>query len=313
MNTRQLRHFIVLAETGSYRRAAERLNLTQPALTRSIQALEQDLGGRLIDRIGRRNEISAFGRTLLARAARIVADIEDLAQSAARQRKGLTGAISVGLDSGPGAILTMDLMRHVVRHYPQAQLNIASGAVPLQLQLLKAGELDLIVADSRVLLPDPDIVAERLDDMAAGFLCRKEHPLAKMGTATIEAVRGFPVVSTPLSDEIAHELMARVGPLGDPRTLVTLRCEDLPACVEVARTTDAIYLGVIAAAGESLTSGDLTPLDVGGYCGAARYSIISLARRSTPPLAPAIRAFIRDRMAAASRQSVGAIATAAGA
>ena len=249
MNTRRLRHFIMLTETGSYRRAAERLNLTQPALTRSIQALEQDLGGYLIDRIGRCNEISAFGRTLLAQAMRIVADIDDLAQSAMRQRKGFSGAISVGLDSGPGAILTTDMMRYVVQHYPQAQLNIASGAVPLQLQLLKAGELDLIVADSRMLLPDPDIIAERLDDMAAGFLCRKEHPLAKMCTVTIEAVRGFPIVSTPLSDEIALEPMEYVGPLGDPRTLITLRCEDLPACVEVAKATDAIYLGVMAAAG----------------------------------------------------------------
>ena len=68
----QLRHLTSLAQTGSFRRSAEALFLTQPALSRSIQALEEELGQRLFDRIGWRSELTPFGREVLARAKRLI-------------------------------------------------------------------------------------------------------------------------------------------------------------------------------------------------------------------------------------------------
>ncbi|WP_157991659.1 LysR family transcriptional regulator, partial [Caldimonas tepidiphila] len=68
----QLRHLISLAESGSFSRSAEALCLTQPALSRSILALEQELGQPLFDRIGRRSELTPFGREALARARQLV-------------------------------------------------------------------------------------------------------------------------------------------------------------------------------------------------------------------------------------------------
>ena len=61
----QLRHLASLAQTGSFRRSAEALFLTQPALSRSIQALEEELGQRLFDRIGWRSELTPFGLSLI--------------------------------------------------------------------------------------------------------------------------------------------------------------------------------------------------------------------------------------------------------
>ena len=71
MNLQQLEHLLALAETGSFSRASEKVHLTQPALSRSIQMLEQELGMPLIDRIGKRNELTPFGAMVLARARRI--------------------------------------------------------------------------------------------------------------------------------------------------------------------------------------------------------------------------------------------------
>ncbi len=95
----QLRHFIALAELGSFSRAAEGLHLTQPALSRSIRALEDALGQPLFDRIGRRNELTAYGRALLARARQIVFDADELRGSGPRMRQGLAGRLRVGLGS----------------------------------------------------------------------------------------------------------------------------------------------------------------------------------------------------------------------
>ena len=62
MNLRHLEHWLVLADTGSFSRAAEKLHITQSALSRSIRALEDDLGGPLVDRVGKKNELTPMGR-----------------------------------------------------------------------------------------------------------------------------------------------------------------------------------------------------------------------------------------------------------
>ena len=87
----QLRHLTSLAQTGSFRRSAEALFLTQPALSRSIQALEEELGQRLFDRIGWRSELTPFGREVLARAKRLITEAEHLKESAARLQTGQAG------------------------------------------------------------------------------------------------------------------------------------------------------------------------------------------------------------------------------
>ena len=64
----QLKHFLDLASTGSFSKSAEKLFLTQPALSRSIKSLEDELGQALFDRVGRKNELTAFGKHILLQA-----------------------------------------------------------------------------------------------------------------------------------------------------------------------------------------------------------------------------------------------------
>ena len=79
MTLAQLRHLVMLAETRSFSRAADLLHLTQPALSRSIRALEDTLGQPVFDRIGRRIEPTAFGEEVLRRARQLVSDAQALA------------------------------------------------------------------------------------------------------------------------------------------------------------------------------------------------------------------------------------------
>ena len=99
-------------------------------------------------------------------------------------------------------------------------------------------------------------------------------------------------------DGVAHGLVERLGPAAHPDTLVTLRCEELAACVEVARTTDAVYLGVVAAARTWFESGALVEVPVvPGYEGVARFVLVTLDGRGVPPLFGAVRAFVKEHMA----------------
>src|SRR3989475_670540 len=109
----QLRHLISVAQTGSFSRSAEAMHLTQPALSRSVRALEQELGIPLFDRIGRHSELTAFGREMLGRARALVAEADELRDRGRQLREGAAGTVRVGLGSGPGAILMTPFLQHM--------------------------------------------------------------------------------------------------------------------------------------------------------------------------------------------------------
>ena len=106
----QLRHLISLAQTGSFSKSAAALFLTQPALSRSIRALEADLGQPLFDRIGRHSELTPFGRDAVNRAQELVLGADDLRDSGRRADNGQEGELRIGMGAGPGALLMTPLL-----------------------------------------------------------------------------------------------------------------------------------------------------------------------------------------------------------
>ena len=101
----QLRHLLSLAQTGSFSKSATALFLTQPALSRSISALEAELGQSLFDRIGRHSELTPFGREAVERARDVVLAADDLQHSGRFAGDGQEGVLRIGMGSGPGAML----------------------------------------------------------------------------------------------------------------------------------------------------------------------------------------------------------------
>jgi DNA-binding transcriptional LysR family regulator len=91
MNFKHLRSFITVADAGGFARAANRLNLSQPALSRRIRALEIDLNLRLFDRVGRRIQLTSEGEDLLRRSRRLLAEADSLAERARTLKAGETG------------------------------------------------------------------------------------------------------------------------------------------------------------------------------------------------------------------------------
>lgn len=284
----QLRHFVVLAEVGSFVQACKVLFLTQPALTRSIQALEDELGGQLFDRLGRRIALTPFGHEALQRARRLVADAEALKQTGKGLHAGLIGSLRVGLSSGPGALLSMPLMLHMAEHHPKLRLQISRGNTAVLIDALREQLLDAVVVDVRSVRPSADLQFAQAFELAAGFLVRPDHPLTLLGrSVTLDEVMAYPVASTPLSEEVARLLIGRYGPQANPDDMVTLRCDETQSIVEVARRGLAIVLTAEAAAP------GLVPLDISPPLNAtARFGLVTLAQRQE---APALR-LLREQL-----------------
>lgn len=274
----QLRHLISLAGTGSFSRSAATLFLTQPALSRSIRALEDEMGQILFDRIGRRNELTPFGREVLARARQIVFEVDELTASGRSMQEGRAGRLRVGMGSGPGAMLMTPLLLEMARKHPGVHLTISRGNTDRLVQDLRERDLDALVVDARSLSPAPDLRVVTLSEMRGVFMCRKGHPLLrKRGALRIADVRRFPIASTPLSDEVARILVEHYGPQAHPEECVTLRCEEIASLVEVARKSDAVLLAIRASAPD-LVELQLKP----ALAAKARFGLVTLAGRVEP-------------------------------
>jgi len=125
MNFRHLRTFVAVAEAGGVHRAVARLNLSQPAASRQIHALEAELGVPLFDRVGRRVQLTSEGQDLLRRSRQLLAEVQALTERAGALKKGETGTFRVG--STPQVIentLSAFLVRYRHRH-PGVEVQLA--------------------------------------------------------------------------------------------------------------------------------------------------------------------------------------------
>ena len=296
MNIKHLEHLLALADIGSFSRAAEKLFITQSALSRSIQSLEEDLGGQVLDRIGKRNELTPLGLDVVARARHIVRDAAELRHSAKLLQEGGSAAISVGLGSGPAALLMVPLMSAVAK-MPNMRVAVTQGPVELQVLQLRSRQLDAMVVDMRRVIPTADLNIESLAELRAGFVVRAGHPLAQKKSVTLADLLKYPVASTPLSDEVARLLVDQYGLQANPAEMVKLRCDDVTSLISTVSQTDAIFLGVIATARAGLDDGSLVELNVKPKLSAtARFAYVTLAGRTEAPAMGYFRQFLREHL-----------------
>lgn len=285
MTLTQLRHFVGLAQAGSFAQAARLLFLTQPALSRSIQALEDELGASLFDRLGRRIALTPLGHEVLERARRLVSEADALKQVSQGLQAGLIGRLRIGLSSAPGVLLAPALLGHMARHHPRLQVEISRGNTAVLIDALREQRLDAAVVDVRSVRPAADLRVDQVFELPAGFLVRPGHPLLRRrGALKFSDVQAYPVASTPLSDEVARLLMARYGAQANPDDCITLRSDETHSLVEVARHSDVVVLTVCAAA-PGLVPLPLAPaLQAGG-----RFGMVTLARLSEAPALRIVR------------------------
>ena len=299
MNLKQLEHLLVVAEAGSFSRAARQLHITQPALSRSIRLLEDELDAKLIYRMGRRNELTPLGETVASRARQLLFGAEELRRSVELVKKGMTGPLRIGLGSGPAAVLMTPFMVHVARHHPNVRLTITLGAIDLQLRQLRARTVDALVVDRRAVPPADDLVVDLTEEIRSGFVCRSGHPLLLQSpdSVSFDELLPYPIASPRLTDEVGHLLMRHYGPRANPNQAVRLLCEDMDSLIATVRQTDAVFFGIVAAARQALVSGELVELPIDPpFSGTGIFAVVTLAGRTPSPSMHLFRRFVAEHM-----------------
>ncbi|WP_404386340.1 LysR family transcriptional regulator [Caenispirillum salinarum] len=145
MDLRQLRYFLAIVEEGAFTRAADRLNIAQPALSAHVRKLEDDLGVELLLRTARGVRPTEHGERLAAHARRILADVDTLRDDIRGAEAAPSGPVAVGIPTTLGMMLSVPLALAVRRDLPDVHLRVAEGLSGHTLEWLQAGELDLAI------------------------------------------------------------------------------------------------------------------------------------------------------------------------
>ncbi|HEX5006814.1 MAG TPA: LysR family transcriptional regulator, partial [Hyphomonadaceae bacterium] len=143
MNLRHVRAFAAIVDAGGFASAATRLNLSQPALSRQIHALESDLGIKLFDRIGRGVRLTSEGEDLLRSSRRLLAEANSLGDRAAMLRAGQTGILRVGATPQVIENLLADFIVIYRRRLPSVEVHLVEDGGAALRGRLERGDVHL--------------------------------------------------------------------------------------------------------------------------------------------------------------------------
>jgi len=215
LDLRQLRYVLALERHRNFARAAEELGLTQPALSRSIQSLEQLVGARLFDRGRSGVDPTAVGVRLVELARPLVTQAR-LAEREIDRLIGLaSGLLRIGAGPYAAEISVGTAVGRLASAHSGIRVDVAVADWPELYRRLLADELDLVVAEISHAVHDDRFKVEPLPEHPAVLYARAGHPLAGLEEVTLEAVVAFPVASPFLPRRLLDLVRQRQAQLAD--------------------------------------------------------------------------------------------------
>ncbi len=240
MELRHLRYFVTIAEVESFRRAAERLHVSQSPLSRQMQDLEEEMGVELFEPEGRGIKLTAAGRSFAERARNILASVDAAVDEAKGVAEGRLGTVAIGFETGTtfmGALLS--LVAAFRRRTPRVGLQLAPLSSVEQWAALRQGTIAFgygAYAPTDDALDHLEMTRDRL-----GLLLSPDHWLARLKTIRLRDIEGERVILQPrqLYPRLHADLIAAAREEG--ATLrVTAEVMDLEALMALVAIGDAI-------------------------------------------------------------------------
>jgi LysR family hydrogen peroxide-inducible transcriptional activator len=187
MEIHQLRYFCAVARTGSFTKAATQEGVAQPSLSQQILRLEEDLGSKLFDRLGRGIKLTEFGHALLPQAAEILRQVNTARASMETLRLGVGGRLAVGCIPTITPYFLAPNLGEFARQYPEVELRLIEDITPNLVGLLQSGEIDVAVVSPPV--KNPDIVCSDLFRERIVVAVGKGHRLAREASVSLPDLR----------------------------------------------------------------------------------------------------------------------------
>jgi DNA-binding transcriptional LysR family regulator len=195
VDLRQIRTFVTVAELGTVSKAAERLHVAQPALSRQIALLEDELALRLFDRVGRRLLLTTEGEQLLSDCRGLLNYARAVGEHAQVLRRGDVGVLRVAASPHLIEGLFPEFLRRFAQRYPKVQVRLIDVVGPESLGMLERGEIHLMQSLVRAIAPDEQRFASHpLAPMQMLAACQPQLKLGTDGTVAIERLAPYPLL-----------------------------------------------------------------------------------------------------------------------
>src|SRR5256714_5312274 len=297
MDTRQLAAFCAVVERKSFSQAAERLRVTQPAVSLQVRSLEKRLGQKLLDRSGRRVEPTEAGLALYRGAQRLLAlEGQLLDELAARSEGELGGTLEVGASTGPGSTVVPVLLCEFQRQNPSVAISLSISDTQTVVDRVADRELELgVVGAAR---RHRGVIFEPFFRDEVVLACPPGHRFAGK-TIGLDDLREEPLIvmqeGAGVRQVIEDELRAAGTRLRDlePKLELGLQ-ESVRSAVRAGYGVTFIARSAVEA---DLDAGTIATARVKGLEPAREISLVRAAGRSPTRLADAFVAFARERLA----------------
>lgn len=242
MDLRQLRQFIAVAEERSFRKAAQRLHLSQPPLSVAIQRLEEELGTPLLDRSRHHVELTVAGATFLREARQVLAQTQRAIELTQRSAQGQVGELALSFVPSAAVGVVPRLLRQFRQAYPEVKLSLAGETTSQQVARIAQGATDI-----GILVPPlhgaDSIRVESFAEQEFVLAVPADHSLASHRSCRLADVAGEPFVGFPMQE----------GPgFGAAVLAVCQSCGFIPNVVQVAPQIHTILVLVAGGVGVSL-------------------------------------------------------------
>ncbi len=193
MDLNTLQAFIEVADRRSFSAAAENLYLTQPAISKRVAQLEENLGTRVFDRIGRRTTLTEVGRALLPRARRLLNDANDLKRVVADLSGEVTGALIMGTSHHIGLHRLPKPLKQFTRKYPAVELDIRFMDSEDACRAVEVGDIEMAIV---TLPPQPikNLDMQQIWEDPLVFVAARDHELAGIRDLTLDQLMDYAAV-----------------------------------------------------------------------------------------------------------------------
>jgi DNA-binding transcriptional LysR family regulator len=291
----RLRQAVALAEHGSFRRAARALQVSQPALTRGIQALEASLGVQLFDRQPTSVTPTACGELVVQRAKSMISTEADLRRDIAQLQGLETGEVNVALGPYPSVMSGYAAAARLMRAHPRLGVSLHVMNWRDVTASVNERRVDFGIAELSDAVLNEALSTEVIGRHRAYPFCRTDHPILGLKRLTLRDLLRFPWVHTRIPPRLAAAFPRPPGRAGriDERTKDFLPAIEIDVPMQLAafaRNSDALIFGALSLVERELEAGTLAIVRTSAFETRGSYGFIHLKDRS---LSAAARAFMQ--------------------
>lgn len=262
MDFKRLRYALAVADEGNFVRAAERVSISQPALSRAVQTLEEELGFLLFDRGNRNVAVTVAGAAFFNHARRLLFDVRNMEHDLALLRNGDSGEVAFGIGPLHSGALLPRMLRQVRADQPGINLTVSINNSSYLLDHLRAEALEFFMSDVRLIEPAEDLIITHECRQYGGIYCRPGHPLLERGDVAPTELLPYGMAA-PTIPEVLMTQLNKLFRLPPGRNLpIVLSCDSIHTLVDVAAESDLLLLSSHAALAEAAELGRLVQIPV---------------------------------------------------